>query len=96
MLLPDLSSAGRSIVVTVTLVDTSGFLAGSSEASGFSVLVDRVADPVVAGVSSDGLVRWVQKNDLEVLVDRVLVDPVRVQDSQVSSTTANTFLGGGT
>ena len=34
----------------------------------------------------------VDENDLVVLVDTVLVDPVRVEDAQVSAPTANTLL----
>jgi len=36
----------------------------------------------------------VHKDNLIILVNTVLVDPVRVQDSQVSTTPSNTFLGG--
>jgi hypothetical protein len=39
---------------------------------------------------------WVNKDNLEVLVGRILVNPVGVQDSQVSGTTTNTLLGGST
>lgn len=39
-------------------------------------LVNRVDDPVDSGVSSDSLVRRINKDDLEVLVCRILVDPV--------------------
>lgn len=79
----------------VTLVDTSGLLTSGGQTSSLTVLVDWVADPVVTSVSSDGLVGWVQQDDLEVLVGGVLVNPVRVQDSQVGSTAANSLLGGG-
>lgn len=90
-----MTTAGLGVVVQVTLVDTSGLLAGSSETSGLSVLVDGVADPVVSGVSGDSLVGGVDQDDLKVLVSRVLVNPVGVKDTQVSGTTANTLLGGG-
>jgi hypothetical protein len=36
----------------------------------------------------------VHEDDLEVLVGRVLVDPVRVQDAQVGAAAADTLLGG--
>lgn len=38
--------------------------------------MDSVADPVDAGITSDGLVLRVDEDDLVVLVDTVLVDPV--------------------
>ena len=59
-------------------------------------LVDGVADPVDAGIAADSLVLGVNEDDLEVLVGRVLVDPVGVQDTQVSAAAANTLLSGGT
>lgn len=78
MLLPDLSSTRLGVVESVTLVDTSGLLTGGGQTSGLTVLVDWVADPVVARVSSDGLVRRINKNDFEILVGGVLVNPVGV------------------
>ena len=39
------------------------------------------------------LVVGVNENDLVVLVDTVLVDPVRVQDAEVTTPPANTLLG---
>lgn len=59
VLFPDLSSARLAVVESVALVDTSGLLAGSGQTSSLSVLVHRVADPVVVSVSSDRLVEWV-------------------------------------
>lgn len=95
MLLPGVTTSSLGLVVKVTLVDTSGFLSSRSQTSGFSVLVHWVDNPVVSGIPSDGLVRWVDQDHLVVLVGGVLVDPVRVQNSQVGSTTTNSLLGGG-
>lgn len=57
--------------------------------------MDSVADPVDARVAADGLVLRVDEDDLVVLVGRVLVDPVGVQDAQVGAAAANTLLSGG-
>lgn len=57
--------------------------------------MDRLADPVDARVAADGLVLRVDKDDLVVLVGRVLVDPVRVEDAQIGATAANTLLSSG-
>ena len=92
MSLPDLVSTRRGVVVLVTLVDTSGLLTSGCQASGLTVLVNRVADPVVVRVSSNSLVEWADQDDLVVLVGGVLVDPVGVQDSQVGSATTNSLL----
>lgn len=90
--LPGLSAASRGVVVTVALVDTTVVLAGGGEATEFAVLVDGVDDPVDASILADGLVLGVDEDDLEVLVGRVLVDPVRVEDAQVGAAAANTLL----
>lgn len=59
-------------------------------------LVDGVADPVDAGITADSLVLGVDEDDLEVLVGRVLVDPVGVKDAQVGAAATDTLLSGGT
>lgn len=56
--------------------------------------MDGVADPVDARIAADSLVLGVDEDNLEVLVGRVLVDPVGVQDTQVGAATANTLLSG--
>lgn len=57
--------------------------------------MNGVTDPVDAGITADGLVLGIDKDDLVVLVGGVLVDPVGVQDAQVSSAATNTLLSGG-
>lgn len=96
MALPGLSAAGGGLVVAVTLVETTRTLASGSKATSLAVLVDGVDDPVDAGVDADGLVLGVDHDDLVVLVGRVLVDPVGVEDAQVSTAATNTLLSGGT
>ena len=93
MLLPGVSSTLGGVVVQVTLVDTSGLLTSGGQASSLSVLVDRVGDPVVGWVVSDGVVGWVDENDFEVLVGGVFVNPVGVEDSQVGGSSTDSFFG---
>ena len=95
MLLPGLSAASGGVVESVTLSETTGFLSGGSQSARFAVLVDWVDDPVDARIAADGLVLRVNEDDLKVLVGGVLVDPVRVQDSQVGAAATDTLLGGG-
>lgn len=95
VLLPGLPAAGLGLGVAVTLVETTGLLAGGGEAARLAVLVDGVHDPVDAGVDADGLVLGVNEDDLVVLVGGVLVDPVGVQDAQVGATATDTLLSGG-
>jgi hypothetical protein len=93
--LPGLSATGAGLVVAVALVEAAGLLAGGGEAAGLAVLVDGVDDPVDAGIDADGLVLGVDQDDLVVLVGRVLVDPVRVENAQVGAAAADTLLSGG-
>jgi hypothetical protein len=58
-------------------------------------LVNRIDDPVDAGILADSLVLGVDEDDLVVLVGRILVDPVRVENTQVGAAATDTFLGGG-
>lgn len=57
--------------------------------------MDRLDDPVDAGIAADGLVLGVDQDDFVVLVGGVLVDPVGVQDTQVGGMATNTLLSGG-
>jgi hypothetical protein len=58
--------------------------------------VNGLDDPVDAGITTDGLVLRIDEDDFEVLVGRILVDPVGVEDTEIGSTTTNTFFSGGT
>lgn len=94
MPLPSLPPAGSGLVVSVSLAQTTALLAGRSETTALAVLVDGVDDPVDAGIAADGLVGGVDEDDFVVLIGRVLVDPVGVQDAQVGAAAADTLLGG--
>lgn len=92
MSLPCLSSASSCLVVSMTFAQTTRLLASCGETSGFAMLVDGVDDPADARIAADGLVLRVDENNLEVLVGGVLVNPVRVENTQVGATTSDTFL----
>jgi hypothetical protein len=93
--LPGLPPASGGVVVLVTTAKTTALLAGGGESTALAVLVDGLDDPVDTGIAADSLVLGVDKDDLVVLVGRVLVDPVRVEDAQVGAATADTLLGSG-
>lgn len=95
LLLPGLPAASGGVVVLVATVDTTGLLAGGGKTTSLTVLVHRVDDPVDAGITADGLVLGVDKDDLVVLVGGVLVDPVGVEDAEVGAAAADTLLSGG-
>jgi hypothetical protein len=91
--LPGLSSASSCLVVSVTLAQTTRLLASSSETPGFAMLMNGVDDPADARITTDGLVLRVDEDNLEILVGGVLVDPVRVENTQVGAATSDTLLG---
>ena len=90
--LPCLPPASRAVVVLVTTTETSALLASSSETTALTVLVDRVDDPVDARIPTDSLVLRIDEDDFVVLVRRVLVDPVRVEDAEIGAAAADTLL----
>lgn len=94
MPLPGLPATSGGVVVLVATAKTTALLAGGGKTTRLAVLVDGVDDPVDAGIATDGLVLGVDKDDLVVLVGRVLVDPVGVQDAQVGAAAADTLLSG--
>jgi hypothetical protein len=57
--------------------------------------VDWVNNPVDTGITANGLVGRIDKDDLKVLVGSILVDPVRVENSQVSTLASNSLFSGG-
>jgi len=93
--LPRLPPACGRLVEFVSLAQSTRFLASCSEATSFAVLVYRLDDPVDSGVTADHGVLWVDEDDFEIFVGRVLVDPVGVEDSQVGASAADTLFGGG-
>ena len=93
--LPCLPSAGGGVVVLVSTTKTTALLAGGGETTALAVLVDGLDDPVDAGITADGLVLGVDKDDLVVLVGRVLVDPVRVEDAEIGTAATDTLLSSG-
>jgi hypothetical protein len=90
--LPGLSATSSCLVVSVTLAQTSRLLSCSRKTTRFAVLVNRLDDPVDARITTDCLVLRVDKDDFEVLVGGVLVDPVRVKDTQIGAATSDTLL----
>jgi hypothetical protein len=92
--LPGLPATSGGVVVLVATAKTTALLAGGGKTTGLAVLVDGGDDPVDTGIAADGLVLGVDKDDLVVLVGRVLVDPVGVENAQVGAAATNTLLSG--
>lgn len=79
----------------MTPAQATRLLARCRETSRLTVLVHRLHDPVDARITANGLVLRVDKDDLEVFVGRVLIDPVGVQNPQIGAAASHTFFGGG-
>ncbi len=73
-------------------MESSALSASGCETSGLSVLVGGVGDPVDSWVVSDGVMGWVNHNNLEPLVNGILTYPVRVQDSESTALAAGSLL----
>ena len=83
--------SGLGIKVTLDSETSAGFSCGG-DSSKFSVLVVGVGNPVDSGVVPDSIVGGVNHDNLVVFVCSVLADPVAVEHSQSSESTASTFL----
>lgn len=56
------------------------------------MLVGGLGDPINSWVVANGSVGWVNHNNLEPLVDRVLSNPVGIQDSQRTALASSSLL----
>ena len=93
MSLPHRTTRRLRLVVTMALSDKTTVVAtGRGESSQLTVLHGRLADPVDASIVADGGMGRIAKNNLEVLVGGILVNPIGVKDTQVTSTATNSLL----
>lgn len=95
VLLPNMTSSTFGVVEQMSFVDTSALLSGRSKSPGFSVFVYRLCDPVVSGISSNGLMLGINQNNFIVLISRILINPIRVKDSQIRSSSTNSLFSSG-
>jgi hypothetical protein len=72
-------------VARSTANETTGLATSGGEATGLTVLVSTLADPVDARITADSGVVGVNHDHLKVLVGGILVDPVGVEDTKVSA-----------
>lgn len=66
--------------------------ARGSERTELSVLVYGFGKPIDPRVAAYSLVLRIDHDDFEVLVHRILPDPVGIQNTQCTAITASTFL----
>jgi len=77
------------VVVAAAFSETTVMFSNAGETTSLPALVHRLGDPVNPRVAANGFVIGVYEDDLIIFVDTVLVNPIRVQDSQVTATPAN-------
>ena len=84
------SSGWSGVVSSVTLLSkTSISHTSGSETSDFSSVVLLGGDPVDSWVSSDGVMVWINNDDLEEFGDSILSNPVGVEDSHVLASSSD-------
>lgn len=74
-------------------MQTSTLATSRSEAAHFSVFLSVAGDPVNSRVVSDSTVGGINHDDLVPLIDRVLTNPIRVQNSKRSALASGPLLG---
>lgn len=88
------SPGGSSLGIEMSLnSQTSAGFTCWGDSSVFSVFLVGSSNPVDSGIISDAVMSWVDHDDLEVFVGSVLSNPIAVQYSETSQSSANSFLG---
>ena len=91
--LPVGAARGAGLGGGVTALEhTAGLLSAGGESALLAVTLLGGADPVDAGVASDGLVGGIDHDDLEELEGGVLTDPVGVEHAEVGAESADALL----
>ncbi len=75
----------------MTLANSTVLFSFSGKSTHFTVLVDRVADPIDASIPTNDLVLRINEDDFVELVSGILIDPVRVQNTEISALATNTL-----
>jgi len=93
--LPEPGGATRSSLgggISMTFAQAARRFASGSLPAQFPMLLLGFADPLNAGISSDGGVSRIYHDDFVIFVGRVLANPVRVQDAQRTDFASDTLL----
>jgi len=81
------------VVVAIAFAKTTVLFANAGETTSLPPFVDGLGDPVDSGVATNSFVIRVHQNNLVIFVDSILVDPIRIQHSQISTPPTNSFFG---
>lgn len=63
----------------------------TGQSTALTTLVDCITDPVDSGISANSLVEWINKDNLKVLVGRILSNPVGIENTQILASSTNTL-----
>jgi len=80
-----------SVVVATAFSETTVLFSDAGETASLPALVHRLGDPVDSRIAANGLVIGVNENDFIIFVDTILINPIRVQHSQVTTAPTNAF-----
>jgi hypothetical protein len=74
-----------------TLAKTTSLASSRGKTTAFTVLVNRVANPVNTGIVTNLEMRRIHKDDFIVLHGSILVHPVRIENTKVGKLASNLF-----
>ena len=80
------------ISTVAAFAESASFAPGGGQSTHFTMFVRWCHDPVDTGIVADDFVLWIDKNNFEIFESSILVDPVRVQDTEIATETSNTLL----
>ena len=72
----------NSVVELVALSKATALAACRCQPSHLPVLVDRFGDPLGVRILSDGLMEWINEDNLREFVRGIFTKPVSIQDSE--------------
>lgn len=82
----------NSVVELVALSKATALAACRCQPSHLPVLVDRFGDPLGVRIPSDGLMEWINEDNLKEFVRGIFTNPVRIQDSQSPTVAPSSLL----
>ena len=82
----------NSVVELVALSKATALAACRCQPSHLPVFVDRFGDPLGVRIFSDGLMEWINEDNLKEFVHGIFTNPVRIQDSQSPTVVPSSLL----
>jgi len=80
------------MIVAVAFAQAAVLFANTRKSTGFPAFVYRLRNPIDAGIAANSFVVGIDQDNFVILVNTVLVHPIRVQDSQITTTFSHPLL----